>query len=108
MRIVPNRISHELHDIATPAVREPGALGDSPAKPGIARKFHDNALGFPPGAACGRYLGGEPLRSRQLPLPHCVCQMGHALRRFRADRIPGHAARVHALEQADSGAEQHR
>jgi hypothetical protein len=47
------------------------------------------------------------LRSRQLPLPDCVGQVGHPLRRLRADRLQGHAARVHALEQADSGAEQH-
>jgi hypothetical protein len=32
--------------------------------------------------------------------------VGHPLRRLRADRLQGHAARVHALEQADSGAEQ--
>ena len=52
-------------------------------------------------------LGGGALRSRQLPLPDCVGQVGHPLRRLRADRLQGHAARVHALEQADSGAEQH-
>jgi hypothetical protein len=50
---------------------------------------------------------GGALRSRQLPLPDCVGQVGHPLRRLRADRLQGHAARVHALEQADSGAEQH-
>jgi hypothetical protein len=42
-----------------------------------------------------------------LPLPDCVGQVGHPLRRLRADRLQRHAARVHALEQADSGAEQH-
>ena len=52
-------------------------------------------------------LGGGALMSRQLPLPDCVGQVGHPLRRLRADRLQGHAARVHALEQADSGAEQH-
>jgi hypothetical protein len=52
-------------------------------------------------------LGGGALRSRQLPLPDCIGQVGHPLRRLRADRLQGHAARVHALEQADSGAEQH-
>ncbi len=52
-------------------------------------------------------LGGGALRSGQLPLPDCVGQVGHPLRRLRADRLQGHAARVHALEQADSGAEQH-
>jgi MFS family permease len=52
-------------------------------------------------------LGGGALRSRQLPLLDCVGQVGHPLRWLRADRLQGHAARVHALEQADSGAEQH-
>ena len=33
--------------------------------------------------------------------------MGHPLRRLRAGRLQGYAARVHAVEQADSGAEQH-
>src|SRR6202020_2881684 len=46
-------------------------------------------------------------RSRQLPLPDFVGQVGSPLRRLRADRLQGHAARVHALEQADSRAEQH-
>ena len=32
-----------LNAIATPAAREP-ALGDSLAKPELARKFHDNAV----------------------------------------------------------------
>ena len=50
-------------------------------------------------------VGGE--RSRQLPLPDCVGQVGHPLRRLCADRLQGHAACVHALVQADSGAEQH-
>jgi len=45
--------------------------------------------------------------AERLPLPDCVGQVGHPLRRLRADRLQGHAARVHALEQADSGAEQH-
>jgi hypothetical protein len=52
-------------------------------------------------------LGGGALRARQSSLPQCVGQVGHPLRRLRADRIQGQAARVHALEQADSGAEQH-
>ena len=43
----------------------------------------------------------------QLPLPDCVGQVSHPLGRLRADRLQGDAARVHALEQADSGAEQH-
>lgn len=33
-----------LNAIATPAAQEPGALGDSLAKPELARKFHDNAV----------------------------------------------------------------
>ncbi|MDQ1736510.1 MAG: hypothetical protein QOH56_2761 [Pseudonocardiales bacterium] len=50
---------------------------------------------------------GGALGSRQLPLSDCVAQVGHPLRRLRADLIQGYAARVHAIEQADSGAEQH-
>ena len=46
-------------------------------------------------------------RAFDLPLPDCVGQVGHPLCRLRADRQQGHAPRVHALEQADSGAEQH-
>ena len=42
-----------------------------------------------------------------LALPDCVGQVGHPLRRLCADRLKGHAARVDAFEQADSGAEQH-
>ena len=79
----------------TPAARSQRGLGDSLAKPELARKFRDNAV---------RSL---PEERRQLPLPDCVGQVGHPLRRLRADRLQGHAARVHALEQADSGAEQH-
>ena len=56
---------------------------------------------------CSCDLGGGAPRSRQLPRPDCVSEVGHALCRFRADRLQGHAARVHAFEQADSGAEQH-
>src|ERR1700730_17697914 len=52
-------------------------------------------------------LGGGALRSRQLPLPDCVGQVGHPLRRLRADLLQGHAARVPVFEQAGSGAEQH-
>ena len=33
--------------------------------------------------------------------------MSHPLRRLRAGLLEGHPARVHALEQADPGAEQH-
>src|ERR1700687_3672210 len=36
--------SMNLNANATPAAREPGALGDSLAKPELARKFHDNAV----------------------------------------------------------------
>ena len=52
-------------------------------------------------------LGGGALSSRQLPLPDGVGQVRHPRGRLGADRLQGHAARVHALEQADSGAEQH-
>ena len=55
----------------------------------------------------GQPLSVGALRSRQSPLPDCVGQVGHPLRQLRADRLQGHAARVHAVEQADSGAEQH-
>jgi uncharacterized protein YxjI len=47
------------------------------------------------------------MMAHEVPLPDGVGQVGHPLRRLRADRLQGHAARVHALEQADSGAEQH-
>jgi hypothetical protein len=43
----------------------------------------------------------------QIPLLHSVGQVGHPLRRLRADRLQGNTVRVHALEQADSGAEKH-
>ena len=43
----------------------------------------------------------------RLSLPDGVGQVRHPRGGFRADRLQGHAARVHALEQADSGAEQH-
>ena len=43
----------------------------------------------------------------RLPLPDGVGQVRHPRGGLRADGLQGHAARVHALEQADSGAEQH-
>ena len=43
----------------------------------------------------------------RLTLPDGVGQVRHPRGRLRADQLQGHAARVHALEQADSGAEQH-
>jgi len=52
--------------------------------------------------------GGGAVGSRALPLADCVGQVSHPLRWLRADRVQGHAACVHALEQAHSGAEQHR
>jgi acyl-CoA synthetase (AMP-forming)/AMP-acid ligase II len=45
-----------------------------------------------------RLTAAKPL----LPLPDRVGQVGHPLPRLRADLLQGHAARVHALEQADS------
>src|SRR5216110_2804162 len=45
--------------------------------------------------------------SGRLPLPDGVGQVRHPWGGLRPDRLQGHAARVHALEQADSGAEQH-
>ena len=47
------------------------------------------------------------LRERGLAFHGGVGQVGHPLRRLRADLLQSHAACVHALEQADSGAEQH-
>ena len=43
----------------------------------------------------------------RLPIVDGVGQVGRPLRRLRADRSQGHPGRVHALEQADSGAEEH-
>jgi hypothetical protein len=43
----------------------------------------------------------------RLPLPDGVGKVRHPWGGLRADRLQGHAARVHALEQADPGAEQH-
>ena len=42
----------------------------------------------------------------RLPWAHGVGQVRHPRGGLRADRLQGHVARVHALEQADSGAEQ--
>ena len=47
----------------------------------------------------GRLLGGgRALRSRRLPVPDGVGQVGDTLRRLRADLLQGHAGRVHALD----------
>ncbi len=94
-------VSHE--DFTDAAARDPRRL----ALAALVRCVEDErcSASFP--HACAADLGGGALRSRQLPLPDCVGQVGHPLRRLRADRLQGHAARVHALEQADSGAEQH-
>src|SRR6266700_1445243 len=94
-------VSHE--DFTDAAARDPRRL----ALAALVRCVEDErcSASFP--HACAADLGGGVLRSRQLPLPDCVGQVGHPLRRLRADRLQGHAARVHALEQADSGAEQH-
>lgn len=46
-------------------------------------------------------------RTSRSALPDGVGQVGHPLRRLRADRLESHARRVHALEEADPGAEQH-
>ena len=59
-----------------------------------------------PGPAARPPRGQHPQLS-QLPLPDGVRQVGHPLRRLRADLLQGHPARVHALEQGDPGAEQH-
>jgi len=105
-----------------------GGPGNPLSDEELARKFHDNAVRSLPEERAAELaartlalpdaqsvedltaadLGGGALRSRQLPLPDCVGQVGHPLRRLRADRLQGYAARVHTLEQADSGAEQHR
>jgi hypothetical protein len=44
----------------------------------------------------------------RLPLPNSVGQVGRPLCRFCADYFQRHTTRVHALEQANSGAKQHR
>ena len=66
------------------------------------------------GGAGGGRRGGRPAgvvrrlsSAVRLPLPDGVGQVRHPRGGLRADRLQGHAARVHALEQADSGAEQH-
>jgi len=46
-------------------------------------------------------------RRARLPLPDGVGQVRHPRGGLRTDRLQGHPARVDALEQADSGAEQH-
>jgi hypothetical protein len=50
---------------------------------------------------------GCPPDYMQLPPPDCVGQVGHPQRRLRSNRLQGHAVRVHALKQADSGTEQY-
>ena len=55
--------SMSLNAIATPAAREPGPLGDSLAKPELARKFHDNAVRFLPEER------GAKIAARTLALP---------------------------------------
>src|SRR5260370_25636791 len=119
--------SMSLNAIATPAAREPGPLVTRWRSLTVARKFHDNGVRSLPeeraAEIAARTLAlpdaqsvedltaltsaGGALSSRQLPLPDSVGQVGHPLRRLRADLLQGHAAHVHALEQADSGAEQH-
>ena len=77
----------------------------------LARLFHVSAWPSQQGLSASPTEAGAPSRVRvyavRLPLVDGVGQVGHPLRRLRADRLQGHAARVHALEQADSGAEQH-
>jgi hypothetical protein len=105
-----------------------GGPGNPLSDEELARKFHDNAVRSLPEERAAELAARTlalpdaqsvedltalltsargALRSRQLRLTDCVGQVGHPLRRLRADRLKGHAARVHALEQADSGAEQH-
>jgi len=105
-----------------------GGPGNPLSDEELARKFHDNAVRSLPeeraAELAARTLalpdaqsvedltalltsGGGALSSGRLPLPDCVGEVGHPLRRLRADWLQGHAARVHVLEQADPGAEQH-
>lgn len=51
-----------LNAIATPAAREPG-LGDSLAKPELARKFHDNAVRSLPEELAARTLAPPDAQS---------------------------------------------
>src|SRR6478735_4012732 len=65
-----------------------------------------------PGDPPGRPSPGQPscharVGSGHLALPDGVRQVRHAPGRLRADRLEGNAVGVHALEQADPGAEQH-
>src|SRR5688500_20357446 len=48
-----------------------------------------------------------PASAVRLPLPDGVGQVCHPLRRLRADRLQGHATRVHAREESAAGAEHH-
>jgi len=117
-----------IDDLETRVEVNRGGPGNPLSDEELARKFHDNAvrslsaeraaeiaartLALPDAQGvedltAAADLGGGALRSRRLPLPDGVGQVGHPLRRLRADLLQGHAARVHALEQADSGAEQH-
>src|ERR1700674_4559203 len=55
--------SMSLNAIATTAAREPGALGDSLAKPELAGKFHDKAVRSLPGGRAAE------IAARTLALP---------------------------------------
>ncbi len=74
------------------------------AAPGIEEAFAEYLSAVKKRA---ELLSRHEVRIHASPLPDCVGQVGRPLRRLRSDRFQGHAAGVHALEQADSGAEQH-
>ena len=84
------------------------------ARPGREVQIHGSArMGDSPasnrnGCSFASAVRRSPVSSAvRLPLPDGVGQVRHPRGGLRADRLQGHAARVHALEQADPGAEQH-
>jgi hypothetical protein len=92
------------YELLMMVIRKSQAAPDAPSDTAtMPDPLHEQAAeGFGKFRCVSNWRGGRPL-----PLPDGVGQVGHPLRRLRADRLQGHAARVHALEQADSGAEQH-
>jgi len=86
-----NRV-HRLCWIAGLRATHAGRRGKA-GKPGP--RVHDDLLAY------------EDKHVARLPWAHGVGQVRHPRGGLRADRLQGQAARVHALEQADPGAEQH-
>ena len=97
-------VSRLVRDLAAQGPRALRAIRGARTAPGSER---GRWPGKRPGAAGGLVTVDLDATAVRLPLVDGVGQVGHPPRRPRADRLQGHAARVHALEQADSGAEQH-